>query len=98
MHAKRKSIPHDQGWKVLHHQCHKGKSNISLVSVNQGKNLNISSKKYVLLFLRDNHSSDKSVRVKASLEGCNKDKKIQELYRHTKQCFGRLKGYHLGGK
>jgi len=34
--------------------AHKGKSKISLVSVNQAKKLINSSKKYVLFFLREN--------------------------------------------
>lgn len=34
--------------------AHKGKSKISLVSANQAKKLINSSKKYVLLFLREN--------------------------------------------
>ena len=52
---------------------HKGKSNISLVSANQAKNMISSSKKYVLLFLRENQSNDDSMKVKASIEGCTKE-------------------------
>jgi hypothetical protein len=52
---------------------HKGKSKISLVSANQAKKLISSSKKYVLLFLRENQTEDESIRVKESLEGCTKE-------------------------
>nr|QHR91259.1 hypothetical protein Q903MT_gene5291 [Picea sitchensis] len=80
--------------------AHKGKSKISLVSANQAKKLISSSKKYVLLFLRENQSGDESVRVKASLEGCTRDKNIswRSCYRHTEECSRSLKGYHLRGK
>jgi hypothetical protein len=54
---------------------HKYKSNISLLSTNQNKNLISYSKKYVLIFLRENRPGDESVRVKESLEGCAKEKK-----------------------
>jgi hypothetical protein len=56
---------------------HKGKSNISLVSSNQAKKLISCSTKYVFLFLRENQYNDESMRVKATLEGCNKEKKHQ---------------------
>jgi hypothetical protein len=36
-----------------------------------------SSKKYVLLFLRENETKDELIRVKASLEGFTKEKKHQ---------------------
>jgi hypothetical protein len=55
--------------------AHKGKSNISLVSANQAKKLISSSRKFVLLFLRENQLGDELVKVKASLEGCTKEKK-----------------------
>lgn len=44
----------------------KGKSKISLVSVNQAKKL-ISSSKYVSLLLRENQYVEDSVREKSSL-------------------------------
>ena len=56
---------------------HKGKSKISLVSANQAKKLNSSSKKYVLLFLRENQSVEESIRGSAFLEGCTKKHKHQ---------------------
>jgi hypothetical protein len=55
--------------------AHNGKSKISLVGSNQAKNLIIFSKKYALLFLRENQSNDESIRIKASLEGCTKEHK-----------------------
>jgi hypothetical protein len=55
--------------------AHKGKSKISLVSAHQAKRLINSSKKYVLLFLRQNQKDIESVGVKASLEGCMKEQK-----------------------
>jgi hypothetical protein len=60
--------------------AHKGKSKISLVSVNQAKKLISSSKKYVFLFLIENHSIDESMRVQESLEGCTKEQKHQFKY------------------
>jgi hypothetical protein len=51
---------------------HKGKSKISMVSANQDKKLISSSKKYIFLFLRENHPREESVRVKKSLERCTK--------------------------
>jgi hypothetical protein len=65
--------------------AHKGKSNISLVSANQAKKLISSSKKYVLLFLRENQST----REKASLEGCTKEQKhqLEELLHAYKGVF-----------
>jgi hypothetical protein len=53
----------------------KSKYKISLVSANQDKKLINSSKKFVLLFLRENQVGDESVKVNASLEGCTKEKK-----------------------
>jgi hypothetical protein len=55
---------------------HKGKSNISLVSVNQAQNIN-SSKNYEFIFIREKHLGDESIRVKESLEGCTKEHKLQ---------------------
>jgi hypothetical protein len=55
--------------------AHKGKLHISLVSTNQDKKLVSSTKKYVLLFLRENQFDDESIRVNAYLEGCTKEKK-----------------------
>jgi hypothetical protein len=46
----------------------KGKSKISMVSANQAKKLINSSRIFVLLFLRENHIGDESVKVKASLK------------------------------
>jgi hypothetical protein len=68
---------------------HKGKSKISLVSVNQAKKLISSSKKYVLLFLRENRSDDESMRVKASPEGCTKEQKqqLEELLQKYRGVF-----------
>ena len=57
--------------------AYKGKSKISLVSANQANKLISSSNKYVFLFLRENQFDDESMRVKASLEGCTKEKKHQ---------------------
>jgi hypothetical protein len=54
-------------------KVHKGKSNISLVSSNQAKKLITSSKKYFLLFLRENKYEDESIGAKESLEGCTKE-------------------------
>jgi hypothetical protein len=53
--------------------AHKGKSKVYLVSANQAKKLIISSRKFVLLFLRENQPSDESVKVKESLDGCTED-------------------------
>jgi uncharacterized protein (UPF0128 family) len=80
--------------------AHKGKSKISLVSANQAKKLISSSKKYVLLFLRENQSDDESIRVKESLEGCTKEKKhqLEEFLQAYKGVFRSLKGYHPRGK
>jgi hypothetical protein len=55
--------------------AHKGKSKISLVSANQAKKLISSSRKFVLLFLKENQPSNESIKVKASPEGCTKEKK-----------------------
>jgi hypothetical protein len=55
---------------------HKGNPNISLVSANQDKKFNGSSKKYVLLFLREKKIEYELIRVKVSPDGCTKDKKI----------------------
>jgi hypothetical protein len=55
--------------------AHKDKSKFSMVSDNQGNKLISSIKKCGLLFLRENQSNDESMRVKASLEGCTKEKK-----------------------
>ena len=41
---------------------HKGNSNISLVNSNQANELISSNMKYVLVFLRENHSSEESIR------------------------------------
>jgi hypothetical protein len=57
--------------------AHKRKSNISMVSANQAKKLISSSKKYVLIFLKEYQSNVESLRVKESLEGCTKEKKHQ---------------------
>jgi hypothetical protein len=57
--------------------AHNNKSKILLVSANQVKKLISSSKKYVLIFLRENQSDDESMRVKASPEGCTKEHKHQ---------------------
>ena len=52
---------------------HKGKPKIPLVSSNQANKLISSSKKYVLLLLRENQTDNESISVKASLEGCTKE-------------------------
>lgn len=69
--------------------AHKGKSKISLVSANQAKKLISSSKKYVLLFLRENQNKGDLIRGKASLEGCTKEKKqeLEELLQEYKNVF-----------
>jgi hypothetical protein len=54
---------------------YKEKSKLSLVSSNQDKELISSSKKHVLLFLRENQSGEESLKVNTSLEGCNKEHK-----------------------
>jgi hypothetical protein len=54
---------------------HKGKSKISVVSANQTKKWILSSRKSVLLFLKQKQQKDESVEMKASLEGCTKEKK-----------------------
>jgi hypothetical protein len=79
---------------------HKVNSNISLVISNQAKKFISSSKKYVLLFLRENQFDDESMRVKESLEGCTKEKKqqLEELLQKYRGVFQGLKGYHLRGK
>jgi hypothetical protein len=65
-----------------------------LVSSNQDKKLIISSKKFVLLFLIENYLGDQSVKVKAYLEGCTKEYKIQleELLQEYIEVFQDLKG------
>jgi len=67
----------------------KCKSKISVVSANHAKNLIISSKKYVILFLRENKSIEELVRGNASLEGCNKKQKqqVEELLQAYKDVF-----------
>jgi hypothetical protein len=59
-----------------------------------------SSKKYVFLFLRENQPGEELVRVKASLEGCTKKKKIVGgvVVGIQEECSRSLKGYHLRGK
>jgi hypothetical protein len=59
-----------------------------------------SSKKYVLLFLRENQSGEESLKVKTSLEGCTKEKKheLEEFLKAYRECSRSLKGYHLRGK
>jgi len=56
---------------------HKCKSKISLVCSNEAKKIIKFSKKHVSLFFRENQLGDELVRVKKSLEGCNKYKKWQ---------------------
>jgi hypothetical protein len=53
--------------------AYKGKSKISPVSANQAKKLFNSSRKFVLLFLRQNQMRDQSIKVKASLERFTKE-------------------------
>jgi len=73
---------------------HKGKSKISLVSANQAKKLISSSKKYVLLFLRENQSNDELITVTTSLEGCTKEQKhqLEELLQAYRGVLQELKG------
>jgi hypothetical protein len=73
---------------------HKGNSNISQVSANQTKKLISSSKKYGLLFLRENQFGEESLKVKISLEGCTKEKKheLEELIKAYKGVFQEPKG------
>lgn len=68
---------------------HKDKSKISLVSANQTKKLTSSSKKYVLLFLREIQSVEESIRGCASLEGCTKKQKqqLEEFLQAYKNVF-----------
>jgi hypothetical protein len=70
------------------------KKNISLVSLNQANKLINSSKKYVLLFLRENYSREESLKVKTSLEGCNKEYKneLDELIKEYRGIFQEPKG------
>jgi hypothetical protein len=50
--------------------------------------------KYVLLFRRENQSSEESLKVKTSLEGCTKEKKndLEELIKAYKGVFHEPKG------
>jgi hypothetical protein len=47
-----------------------------MVSANQAKKLISYSKKYDLYFLRENQSSEESLKVKKSQEVCTKEKKM----------------------
>jgi hypothetical protein len=69
--------------------AHKVKSNISLVSANQVKKLINSSRKFVSLFLRENPLGDESIKVKAYMEGCTKEKKhqVEELLLIYREVF-----------
>jgi hypothetical protein len=53
-----------------------------------------SSKKYVLLFLRENQSGEESLKVKTSLEGCTKEKKneLEEFLKEYRGVFQEPKG------
>lgn len=57
---------------------HEGKSKIFLVSANQAKKLINFTKKYVLLFLRENQFVEDSVRENPHLDECNKKHKQQQ--------------------
>jgi hypothetical protein len=70
--VEKKIVPPDQGWEVLHHQ-----SRDSLLSANQSKRFISSSKKYVFLFLRENHSWEELIRVKVGF--VNKKKQLELL-------------------
>jgi hypothetical protein len=52
------------------------------------------SKKYVLLFLRENQSSEESLKVKISSEGCTKENKheLEELLKKYREVFQEPKG------
>jgi len=56
---------------------HKGKLKFSLANANQVKKMIIFGKKFVLLFLRENHLVEELTSAKASLEGCTKKHKKQ---------------------
>jgi hypothetical protein len=76
--------------------AHKGKSKISLVRANQTKKLISSSKKYVLLFLRENQFESELIRAKKCVL---KSRNIswKSFYRHTEECSRSLRGYHPRG-
>jgi predicted GIY-YIG superfamily endonuclease len=67
---------------------------ISLVSANQSKKLIRSSRRFVLLFLREYQSSDESVKLKASLKGCTKEQKhrLEELLQAESVLFRETRG------
>jgi hypothetical protein len=73
--AKKYQLIKDGKYYIIN--AHKCKSKSSLVSVNQTKKLISSSRKYVLLFLRENQFDNESMRLKASMERCTKEKKQQ---------------------
>jgi hypothetical protein len=56
-----------------------------------------SSKKYVLLFLRENRSGEESLNVNTSLEGCTKEEKheLEELLKAYRGVFQEPKGIPL---
>ena len=58
-----------------------GKTKFPLTSANQAKKLINSGIKFVLLFLTQNQQRDELLEMKASLEGCTKEKKNN--WRHT---------------
>ena len=64
------------------------------MSANQAKKLIISTKKYVLLFLRESQYEEESIRGKTSLEGCTKKhkQKLEELLQTYKDVFQEPKG------
>lgn len=72
----------------------KGKSKISQVSSKQANKLIISSKKYVLLFIRENHLEKESMRENESLYGCTKEQRhqIEEFIQSYKVVFQEPKG------
>jgi hypothetical protein len=80
--------------------AHKVKSNISPVSANQAKKLISTSKKYVFLFLRENHPKEELIVVHAFVEEFTKEKKKQQLefFEVYKEYSKILKGFHLRGK
>lgn len=80
--------------------AHKDKSKISLVSANQAMKLISSSRKFVLLFMRQNREGDELVEVKASVDVCTKEYKHQldKLLQAYEEVFQELEGCHLKGK
>jgi hypothetical protein len=74
--------------------AHIGKYKIFLVSANQANKLIIFSRKFVLLFLRENQPDDELIKVKSFMEGCTKEKKhqLEEMLQAYREVFQEPKG------